>query len=80
MKKVSPKKKMMTGGKANPNASASVQTTPGSPKGTMVKLNPNQGVESSAGSTKLKKGGATKTKMMYGGSKASSMKKMGKKK
>lgn len=79
MKKVSPKKKMMTGGKANPNASASVQTNPGS-KGVMVGLNPNQGVESSAGSTKLKKGGATKTKMMYGGSKVSSMKKMGKKK
>jgi len=79
MKKVSPKKKMMTGGKANPNAPVSRQTIPGS-SGVTPGVNKAATVESSAGSTKLKKGGATKTKMMYGGSKVSSMKKMGKKK
>lgn len=75
---------MMTGGKANPNASVSVQTTPGSPKGTMVGVNKAATVESSAGNPKLsmKKGGSMKTKMMYGGSKMmkGGMKKMGKKK
>lgn len=69
MKKMT--KKMMTGGV---NASATVQTTPGS-KGVKPKLNPNVTATPAAMyGGKMSKGG----KMSYGGK--VSMKKMGKKK
>lgn len=64
MKKVS-KKKMMTGGMANPNAKATVQTTPGS-KGVTPGVNPKVSV--------------TPAKMYGGKMKMGGMKKMGKKK
>lgn len=68
MKKMS-KKKMMTGGMSNPNAAAQKQTTPGS-NGVKVKMNGNVAVSpSKMYGGKMKMGGATKTKMGYGGMK-----------
>ena len=68
MKKVS-KKKMMTGGMANSNAKASVQTTPGS-KGVTPGMNPKASVTpAKMYGGKMSKGGATKSKMGYGGMK-----------
>ena len=67
MKKMA-KKKMMTGGMANPNAKATVQTSPGS-KGVTPGMNPKASVApAKMYGGKMKAGGMT------------GMKKMGKKK
>lgn len=72
MKKVS--KKMKTGGMANSNAKATVQTAPGS-KGVTPNVNPKAvATPAKMHGGKMKMGG----KMSYGGT--TSMKKMGKKK